>query len=222
MKKLMSFALFLGLVGCSCINSCIPDRSCEYQKSPCLSPLTIPPQFRCSAQVGDDFTIPHLRRARAKPCLLPPDSLALQVAEGKLSKKDLKRRERESGLTQITWTKTSCDTPALLTSEPLPSMFHHLQRALNTVAKLYPIKSKYAPSGTFCIYDLVATNGTMTPSTPLYRLQLVELEEGTMVTLTAESQMVPTVNVTQRILGKVYEALDDTKEGLSLKQWLFS
>lgn len=219
----MIFALFLGLIGCSCINNCIPDRSCEYQKSSCVSPLMLPPNLRCSAQVGDDLTIPHLLRAHAKPCLLPPDSLALQVAQGKLSKKDLKRRERESGLTQVTWAKNNCGAPALLTSEAFSSMFYHLQRALNTLPKWYAIKSKNASSGTFCIYDLVATNGKITPATPLYQLQLVEIEEGTMVTLTtSDPQVMPMVSITQRILAKVCEALDDTKEGLSLKQWLFS
>lgn len=222
MKKLMIFALCLGLAGCS-VSSYIPDRSSEYQSSPSLSPLTLPPGLRCSAQVGDDLTIPHLQRARTKPCLLPPDSLALQVAQGKLSKKDLKKRERESGLTQITWAKSNCGAPALLTNEPLPSMFNHLERALNTVSKWYPIKNKDEPLATFYIYDLMATNGKRMQSTPVYELRLVELENGTMVTLgTDEPEAMLTRGVDQRILSKVYEALEDTKEGLSLKQWLFN
>src|SRR5471030_1914252 len=129
----LSTALFLSLAGCSSLN-CIPDRSCEYQTSPCLAPLTLPPGLG-STQVGDDMTIPHLRRACGKTSLLPPDSLALQVAQGKISKKDLK--QRENGLTQVTWTKNKWGCPALMTCEALPSTFNHLERALKTLPKWY-------------------------------------------------------------------------------------
>lgn len=127
--KRLSAILFLALCGCSYIPD-IPDRSCEYQNSRCLSTLTVPRELR-SAQIGDDLTIPNLQHAtHKKTILLPPDSLALQVAEGKLSKKELKKRERESRLTQITWAQNKYGAPALMTSEAFSSTLDHLERAL--------------------------------------------------------------------------------------------
>jgi uncharacterized lipoprotein len=219
MKTFIIFILFLTLSGCSYIH----DRSDEYQGSPCLAPLTVPPELH-SSQIGDDLTIPNLRRAtRNKASLLPPDSLASQVAEGKLSKKALKKRERESRLTQITWTQDKYGAPALMISEGLVDTINHLERALKTLTTSYRIKTKDAALATFYIYDLPAMNGKLMANTPVYQLRLIELENGTMITLAAdEDQIPPNTQITQHILTKVYEALDDTKEGLSLKQWLFN
>lgn len=211
--------MLLTLSGCSYIQ----DRSCEYQNSPCLAGLIVPPGLHASP-IGDDLTIPNLRHAgQRRTSLLPPDSLASQVAEGKLSKKALKKRERESRLTQITWIQNKYGAPALMTSETLSSTLNHLERALKTLSAVYPIRAKDRALATFYIDDLPATNGKHTGNTPVYQLRLIELENGTMITLAAdESQMLPDTSVTRRILSKVREALDDTKEGLSLKQWLFS
>lgn len=219
MKTYVIFILSLVLSGCSYIH----DRSCEYQNSPCLSPLIVPPGLRAS-QIGDDLTIPNLHRAmHNKANLLPPDSLALQIAEGKLSKKELKKRERESRLTQLTWTQNKSGAPALMISEGLSDTVNHLERALKKLSTSYPIKHKDEALATFYIYDLPATHGKLTANTPLYQLRLVELENGTMIVLAAdESQAMPDTSVTRRILAKVYEALGDTKEGLSFNQWLFS
>lgn len=223
-KLIILFPLFLALSGCEVLDNIpIADRSCEYQKSSCLPPLSLPPAVAHSAQIGDDLTIPHLRRACAKTSLLPPDSLALQVEQGKLSKKALMKRDKECRLTQIVWSKNSCGAPVLITNEALTSLFFHMDRALKTLCKLYCIKSKNLECATFYIYDLVATNGKVMPTTPIYQVRLIECENGTMITLaTDQPEAMPSVAATRYILTKIYEALDETKEGLSLKQWLFS
>lgn len=219
MKRIVIFSLMLlALSGCGYI----PDRSCEYQNSPCLAALIVPPDLHASP-IGDDLTIPNLRHARQKRAsLLPPDSLASQVAEGKLTKKALKKRERESRLTQITWIQNKYGAPALMTSETLSSTFNHLERALKKLSAVYPVRGKDGALATFYINDLPATNGKRTANTPIYQLRLIEMENGTMITLAADESPMPDTQVTRRILSKVYEALDDTKEGLSLKQWLFN
>lgn len=223
MKKFF-YLLFLALPGCEVLeNIPIADRSCEYRTSPCLPPLSLPPAVAHSAQIGDDLTIPHLRRACTKTSLLPPDSLALQIEQGKLSKKALIRQEKEFCLTRITWSKNSCGAPILITSEGSTNLFFHMDRALRTLSKLYCIKSKNQECATFYVYDLVATNGKVLPTTPIYQIRLIECENGTMITLaTDQPEAMPSIAATEYILRKIYEALDETKEGLSLKQWLFS
>lgn len=217
MKIAVLFVLALPLAGCGFIH----DRSCEYQSSPCLSPLKVPPGLH-PCQIGDDLTIPNLQRAYARASLLPPDSLALQIAEGKISKKELKKRECESRMTQITWAQNKWGAPALVTSEALLSTLNHLERALKTLPTSYRIRNQDEALATFYIYDLSATDGKLRQNTPLYQLWLTELENGTMITLATDESTMPAISVTRHILGNIRQALNETKEGLSLKQWLFS
>lgn len=217
-KITLSLSLCLMLVGCSCIH----DRSCEYRGSCNRSPLIVPPCIHPGC-LGDDLIIPNSCECREAVVLLPPESMALQIAQGKISKKTLKTCERNTRLTRITWIKNRCGAPALMTNKALDGTWNHLERALKQLSPLYHIRSADEALGTFYIYDLAATRGKLCAATPLYQLRLVELENGTMISVVSnEEEIVLPEDVIHRILSDMYQGLELTKEGLSLKQWLFS
>lgn len=222
MKNLFKTAVFcsLALVGSGC--SCIHDRSNEYQNGTSHAPLDLPPEIHREC-VGDDLIIPEVQQNHTAHSILPPESLAKQIAEGKLSKKALKSRELSTRLTQITWMQDKYGTPALVANKAFPNTWNHVERALKQLSPLFSIKCKNEALGTFYIYDLAVTNGKITGVTPLYQLRLTECEKGTSISLASnEIQTTPSIIVTRRILGDLSQALETTKEGLSLKEWLFS
>jgi uncharacterized lipoprotein len=217
-KIVTLLALRFMLAGCSFLPDCFND----YRESVSMPPLNLPAGM-CCAQLGDDLAIPETCDSAASINLLPPDSLVLDVAQGKLTKKELKKRERSSRITRVTWTQNQWGMRAIMTSEALPAAWKHLERALQKLAAFYPIIGKDEGLATFYIYDLPAAHGRKSSNTPVYQLRLLEYENGSIIVLAEDNaDAPPSERVNKRIAGALYEALDETKEGLSLKQWLFS
>jgi uncharacterized lipoprotein len=214
-----SICLLFTLIGLSSLlTACgyIQDRSLEYQESQ-NAQLTVPPDF-CNAEVGDTFVIPNSNHGRCKTSLLPPESFVEQISEGKLTKKELKEREFQTRLTQIKWTQMQSGTEALMTDRGLSDTWHHVNRALEKLSTKYRIKNKNQALSMFTIEDLSAKSKT---NMRLYTIHLSESESGTLIMLTLPgTTMPPSPDINQRILEKLYHALQETKEGLSLKQWL--
>jgi hypothetical protein len=217
-KITLCFSLFLLLVGCGCIH----DRFCEYRGSCNRPPLMVPPCMH-PGRLGDDLIIPNACECTEVVPLLPPESMALEIVQGKISKKTLKVRERDSRITRITWIKNRCGASALMTNKALYGTWNHLERALKQLAPLYRIRHADEALATFYIYDLAATRGRLCAATPLYQIRLVEFENGTMISVVSnEEEVILPEDIIHRILGDLYQALESTKEGLSLKQWLFN
>jgi uncharacterized lipoprotein len=215
--QLLTFT-FLSALATGC--SYFPDRSTEYQESTYSSRLTVPPNFS-NAQLGDDFAIPDSNQTVCKCSLVPPESLVSEIADGKLTAKELKKQELQSRAANIEWTQTKSGSEALMSNEALPDTWNHLDRALEKLAAKYRIKSKNKAFATFSIYDLSATHGKVKATTPLYEIHLSENENGTLIVLTKYGiGNTPSPEINQRILEKLYQSLDETKEGLSFKQWL--
>lgn len=214
-----SIRLLFTLIGLSSLfTACdyIHDRSLEYQGSQ-NARLTVPPDF-CNAQVGDTFVIPNSNHGIYKASLLPPESFVEQISEGKLTKKELKERELQSRLTQIQWTQTQSGTEALITDRELSDTWHHVNRALEKLSARYRIKNKNQALSVFTIEELGAKSKT---TMRLYTIHLSECDNGTLIMLTLPgTTMPPSPEINQRILEKLYHALQETKEGLSLTQWL--
>lgn len=221
MKNISNIVMCIGvallLVGCGGI----PNRFSEYQNSCNRPPLAVPPCIH-PEPFGDDLTIPNACECSTRPALLPPESLALQVAEGKLSKKALKQYERNTKLTCVTRTHNRYGMPALKTNKALGGTWNNVERALKQLSPLYRIQHRNEALGTFYIYDLSVTKGKVCATTPIYQLRLTELENGTMISLTADQPgVILPENVVHRVLSELAQALETTREGLSLKQWLF-
>ena len=215
--QLLTF-IFLSAMVAGC--SYFPDRSLEYQENANSSQLTVPPHFP-NAQLGDDLVIPNTNQSVYRRSLLPPESMASEIAEGKLTKKELKKRELQSRMTNLEWTQSQSGSEALITSEEHQDAWNHLDRALQKLSSNYRIKNKDKSLSIFTIYDLSRTQGKLKGTTPLYQIHLNEDENGTLITLTTYgTENAPSPDVNQRILGKLHESLDETKEGLSFKQWL--
>jgi uncharacterized lipoprotein len=100
-KQIALAGLVLSLTGCSYMNksknAIIPDKGKLYLKSREAAPLQVPAGISPES-VGDAFPVPPVPAPapQVSPGLLPPDSLAEKIAQGKVSADVLKPKPKKS------------------------------------------------------------------------------------------------------------------------------
>lgn len=142
----------------------IHDPDAEYSKDEASPPLVIPHDVQ-AAPIGDDYVVPDIASAKSKKApLVPPGSLAEQVALGKTTTKEIKKAREEKSATLLvvdtdmneTWNKLKY---------VMPKMDYQIALANPDTRIIY-------------FMDKTTTRGKVTMATPIYQAHLHLSEAG--------------------------------------------
>ncbi|GEM_PF-4048501 len=210
MKSQISFFLLfsllcLNVMGCTTAKQnfqALKDRPNAYLKSQCATPLRVPPGVE-HAPLMEDQQIPPGETAVVTAPLLPPESLAQKVAEGKVSPKALKHLSR-SNLQER-------DHQWMLTiTDEKERVWKRLEKAFKN--RHIDVLQKNEKTGIYYIVDTYPTKGKVTTASPIYQVHLRSTaEQDTELYLTDNAGGVPNKYVAQRLLMEIQRGLNGNK-----------
>lgn len=213
--KLRHFILIgctISTVGCSPIKNYLDNRENLYLKSHESAPLKVPAGLS-SSNVGQDYVIPAAagQKATQPPALLPPDSLADEIAQGKVSKSALKQREKEATKNPNppqSMNSTNHPSESLVSSsingtnlqlnQPLPEAWSTIGTTLTQAG--YRILVQNPNTKTYYVLD---TKAKLTKETPIYQIHLHKNRLGTQVSITDNNGAEVPAEVAQPILNNI-------------------
>ena len=225
----------LGLAGCSSLfgkHNFIREHEMAYTKSTSTAPLQLPENYS-RANIGDDYPVPSASNVEPATSfsLLPPDSLADQIKQGKVSadvlKKPLPSLEKQ---TQMPTNDSATSTTAvnngggmisgssLLLPQNTTQAWDNIGKALANTD--YSIVNQNQKRMVYYILDTVNTDNKITRETPIYQIHLRDLGNGMQVYLTDNDNKPANNAVAQRILNDLNNALSGSSTKTSgITQW---
>lgn len=203
-------------VGCSSINpkyNLIQQRQTEYLRTHAAPPLQTPAGVS-RANLHDDYPIPNANTpAPAKSLsLLPPNSIAEQIKQGKLSPDALRQREPEENTNATDNTNQSASyvkNDTLMINQPIADAWDQVENAINKAG--YKMAYKNQKTLTFYIIDIYATNGTITRESPIYQIHLRNTPLGVEISVTDNSGKRVNIDTANRVLDNLYSGIPHAK-----------
>lgn len=225
----------LSLTGCSSLfgkHNFVREHELAYTKSTNTAYLKVPENYS-RANIGDDYPMPSLTNtASAKPVsLLPPDSLAEQIKQGKVSADILKKplppleKQPQTVATPATMPVTSVSADGGMISGNSLLLPQNSAQAWNNIGKAladtdYSIVNQNQKRLVYYILDTVSTNNKITRETPIYQIQLRDLGNGMQVYLTDNDNKPANTVIAQRILNDLNNALSgNSNKASAITQW---
>lgn len=234
--RLLLLGLLFSLVGCSSLGkyNFVKKRETTYLHGQAAAPLQIPAGLS-SANVGDDYMLPVVPAAENLPIkqvgLLPPDSLADQIASGKVSKNVLKQSEeihtgivRSADLTDVELSPDTHNNVVLPLNEGSLESWGKIAYALNRMGYRLLVQNKNLKE--MYILDVPATKYRATKNTQIYVLHMHDNSDGTSyVDVTDEAGKPINLQIATRILKDLQDGLNGktaaspSREWAHVKQW---
>ncbi|MBI5447778.1 MAG: hypothetical protein HY939_03510 [Gammaproteobacteria bacterium] len=201
MKNAVCGLCFVTLSACAPIKQNYQEfknKPNAYLKSQCSPELRVPAGIEHEPLLADD-RVPPGEVPQKAASLLPPESLAQKVAEGKVSPKALKRVSRsELQEKDHVWV-------LMITDEP-DRVWKKLEKALNR--RKLRILQKNQEIKVYYILDTYPTDGKITLKTPIYQVHLRATEEqNTEIYLLDNDGHKPNAAVAQRLLTEIQQGL---------------
>lgn len=234
-RSLITFSI-LGLTGCSSLfgkHNFIHEHEIAYTKSTSTAPLVVPENYS-RANIGNDYPVPTVNNTiSAKPIsLLPPDSLADQIKQGKVSA-DILKKPLPPLVKQTQTTANNASTPtlavnngggmisgsSLLLPQNPAQAWDNIGKALANTD--YSIVNQNQKRLVYYILDTVSTDNKIARETPIYQIHLRDLGNGMQVYLTDNDNKPTNTVIAQRILNDLNSALSGNSTKTSgITQWL--
>ncbi|OGT23363.1 MAG: hypothetical protein A3I12_02010 [Gammaproteobacteria bacterium RIFCSPLOWO2_02_FULL_38_11] len=193
------------LLACSTVNRHVEEmknRPNTYLHSQLAPPLVVPSGMEHVPLLSDDI-VPPGECVSEKMILLPPQSLAMKVEQGVISKKALKPlssinlEEREGQ-----W--------ALILTDDRERVWDRLDKAFKD--RLIPVLQKDKDRGIYYIVDIEPTKNKITLASPIYQVHLrVTQEQNTEVYLMNNQGHIPNKYVAHRLLLEINRGLQGDK-----------
>lgn len=216
-------SLTIYATGCSYIPdkyNFVQQRQTEYLRAQTSQPIRVPAGMS-NASVHEDYPVPYAGTPAPKTAanISPPNSLAEQIDQGRLSSKALKQREamleqtqarNESEIKSATTDPTSeaysgFKNDTLMINQPAGEAWPVVENAITKGG--YKIALKNPQTQTFYILDVYSTNGTVAKETPIYQIHLRNTPLGTEVSVTDNRSRRLSLNDANRILDNIYSGL---------------
>lgn len=220
MKLLLNSCLILcllSLVACTSTKQSyqsFKNKPNVYMNSQAEAPLRIPPGIEHEPLLEDD-RVPPGEVAKEKAPLLPPESLVQQVAEGKVSKKELKHvSSRNLEEKDRQWVMTLTDDKEHVWSRLEKAFKYRKIRVLQTNKQ----------GDVFYIVDTFTTHGKITLKSPIYQVHLRSTpEQNTEIYITDNAGHPPNAHTAHRLLVDIDRGIQGQKVHelpKILKKWL--
>lgn len=213
------------LAGCSSFSSNrLQPQQNEYLKAQSAPVLRLPAGMK-NSNLSEEYVVPNTDTpAPTKPVsLVPPNSLAEQVTQGKITTTALKQQEAQvAKMRSITPPDTinsadidngingSFKNNALMLKQPAASAWLVVENAINNAG--YKVLVKNSNTQTFYILDIISTNGMTTKTTPIYQIHLRTMPLGTQISVSDNDGKPAKLENANRILDNIYSALPKTPE----------
>lgn len=235
-----STCLILNLAACSSWtdNSFITARDREHLYSSSSAPLQVPPHMQ-GAPISNDYPVPsgNVQTTNQRVNLLPPDSLAEQLQQGKISKAQFKQMEKEGDAAaeqaQLAaknkqnmqsnanpQTNAAGDATTQTTNGPSVSFVDNASLTLNqdfeqawtNVANAapkagYKILVQNKNRRTMYLLDMPSTGDTATKATPIYEAHFRGTRQATQIYLTKSNNQPIAKADADRVLNNLNNAL---------------
>lgn len=198
-------ACFVGLSACTPIKQnyqAFKEKPNAYLKSQCAPPLRVPAGIEHAPLLEDD-RVPPGETPKGKTSLLPPESLAQKVAEGKVSLKALKRISR-SNLQERdhVWILTITDDKE--------RVWKKLEKAFKN-RKIRVLQQNHE-TWTYYILDTYTTEGKITLKTPIYQVHVQSTpEQNTEIYIMDNAGQRANSATSQRLLTEIQDGLHGHK-----------
>lgn len=207
--------LVVSSTGCSYLSpkyNLTQQRQTEYLKAHATQPLQIPAGM-IKTNVQDTYPIPNANTAAPTqtPSLLPPNSMAEQIQQGKLSPNTLQTRE---ALKEITTAPTNTNDPnaisyvkndTLILNQSINDAWEQVGNAINKAG--YKLAYKNPRTFIYYILDIYSTNGNVTRTTPIYQIHLNTRPLGVEISVTDNTGKQVSTEIANRILDNLYREL---------------
>lgn len=191
------------------------DQSLTYRDSTVTNTLQLPAGVTAE-QLADDYPVPNPELAQGSSInLIPPGSLAVQIAAGQVPKSVLKEKLPEPNSAAV----ANKSVPAKLTNTGVLSnqgqalvLAQNFDQAWDKVGSAlpnagYPIVEKDKTISTYFVLDPSVTHERVTRDTPIYQIILNTVQDTTTVMILDNSRQVVDATVSQRILSDLNDAL---------------
>lgn len=198
-------ACVLALSACSSVKQNygqFKNKPSAYMKSQSVAPLRIPPGIEHEPLLEDDC-VPPGELPKEKVVLLPPESLAQKIAEGKISKKELKH------VSSLNLEQRDNQWFMILTDDK-QHVWTKLEKALKN-RKIRILQQNKAEDIIYMV-DTFPTKGKITLASPIYQIHMRETaEQNTEVYLLNNAGQIPNAHAAHRILVEINRGLSGDK-----------
>lgn len=178
------------------------NKPSAYMTSQSVAPLRIPPGIEHEPLLEDDC-VPPGELPKGSVALLPPESLAQKIAEGKISKKELKH------VSSLNLEQRDNQWFMILTDDK-DHAWSRLKKALKN-RKIRILQENKADDVIY-IVDTFPTKGKITLASPIYQIHMRETaEQNTEVYLLDNAGHIPNPHAAHRILVEINRGLSGDK-----------
>lgn len=202
--------VLLDLSGCSLFgkHNFVTQRETEYMRSQTTPPLQVPAGLDRTNVGDDDVVPPALTQSPVQaPGLLPPGSLAEQVATGAVPKTVLKEKIESPAAANTTGSAAVSDNngPTLTLGESTAVIWKKVGDSLQHAG--YVVANQNQKTSVYYILDTPSTFGKVKTDTPIYQLHLQDVNGVAQVFVTDNDGKPIDANTAQRILDDLKDAL---------------